>query len=73
MSLNPDCEKKVLAMGSGEAINRGFLDIFKAVAVEIGDLPSGTLVVPFYDEHSGIKTGDFVAELHFVVRRVDTP
>lgn len=74
MSLHPDCEKKILSLGEGESVRRGMLDIFKATVndVVIQGLPNGTCVVPFYNEESGLKPGDWAAELHFVVRQVES-
>ena len=70
--LHSDCVKKILALGEGEAINRGFLDLFKAVVNDsiATNLPNGTLVVPFYDENTDFKPGDWAAELNFVVRKI---
>lgn len=74
MSLHPSCEEKILALGSGQQINRGFLDLFKAVVndAEAQGLPSGTLVIPYYDENSNLQPDDWAAELHFVVRKVES-
>jgi hypothetical protein len=74
MSLHPDVEKKILGLGSGEAVNRGFLDLFKAVVNDCiqQNLPNGTCIMPFYDEDSGLEPGDWAAEIHFVVRQVES-
>ena len=69
--LHSDCEKKILDLGQGEAVNRGFLDLFRAVMndSEAQNLASGTLVLPFYDENTNFKPGEWAAELHFVTRK----
>lgn len=74
MSLHPDVEKKIMALGESESLRRGFLDIFRATAkdAEIQNLPSGTLMIPFYDAESGLQPGDWAAELHLVVRQVES-
>ncbi len=70
--LHPDCVKKIIDLGQGEAINRGFLDLFNAVMndSEAKSLPNGTLVVPFYDENTNFQPGEWAAELHFVARKM---
>ena len=74
MSLHADCEKKILALGESESIRRGLLDMFQAVAkdTEIQRLPSGTCIIPFYDAESGLQPGDYAAEMHLVVRQVES-
>lgn len=74
MLLHPDCEQKVLSIGEGESLRRGFLDIFRATINDClqQDLPSGTLIIPFYDGDSNLKPGDWAAELHLVVRQVES-
>lgn len=74
MSIHPDCEAKINAFGGNESIKRGLLDLFKAVsndAIQSG-LPSGTLVMCFYDEDSNLQPGDWAAELHIVARKVES-
>ena len=74
MILPSDCEQKVLALGKGEAVNRGFLDIFRAMANEanIDGSPSKTMILPMYDASSGLQPGDWAPELHFVIRKVES-
>lgn len=69
--LNKDSSQKILNIGKGEPVNRWFLDFFKAMAKEavIKDAPSVTLVVPMYDEQTNPALGEYLAELHFVVRK----
>ena len=57
-----------------EITAEGVLELFQAVATEAKsmDLPSGTLVTTFYDQESKLVPGEYAAEIHFVVRRVDT-
>ena len=74
MPLPKDVEDKTLALGQGEAVNRGFLDIFRAMANE-GDIdgsPAKTMILPMYDAQSGLQPGDWAAELHLVVRKVES-
>lgn len=70
--LHSDCVKKILALGEGEAVNIGFLSLFEAVVndSDIQELPSGTLVLPFYDEDTNFQPGEWAAELHFVARKM---
>lgn len=70
MNIAPDCLRKVEAIGQNAG--RGFADIFRAMATELSlsDDPSQTLVVPMYDETSGLKPGEYAAEIHFVLRKV---
>ena len=75
--MNPlpdDVTKKVMALGRGEAVNRGFLDIYRAMANEanIDGSPAKTMILPMYDKDSGLKPGDWAAELHFVIRKVES-
>lgn len=72
--LPADVEKKTLALGRGEAVNRGFLDIFRAMANEgnIDGSPAKTIILPMYDKDSGLKPGDWAAEIHFVIRKVES-
>lgn len=72
MPLPTDVEQKIMNLGRGEAINRGFLDIFNAMVNEsdIDLSPSKTMVLPLYDASSNLQSGDWAAELHFVVRKV---
>lgn len=74
MPLPADVERKVMALGRGEAVNRGFLDIYKAMANEanIDGSPAKTMILPMYDSASGLKPGDWAAELHFVIRKVES-
>ncbi|MCI0564662.1 MAG: hypothetical protein MN733_39850 [Nitrososphaera sp.] len=73
MPLPADVEKKIMNLGKGEAVNRGFLDLYKAMANEANydGAPSKTIILPMYDSESGLKPGDWACELHFVIRRVD--
>lgn len=68
-----DCEKKIREMAKADYITQGFVDLFTAVANDsrLKENPSGTLIVPMYDESSGLQVGDYACELHFVVRRVE--
>jgi hypothetical protein len=74
MSLHPECERQVMALGGNDSIKRGLLDIFKATVQDtiIQGLPNGTCVIPFYDKDSDLKPGDWAAELHCVVRQVES-
>ncbi len=68
-----DCADRIMAFGDNDSIRRGLLDLANACAndSESQRLPSGTLVVAFYDETCNISPGDWVAELHIVTRKVD--
>jgi len=70
--LNKDSADKILTMSPSDTVNRGFFDLFNATVNEAAlmNLPSGTLVVPMYDEKTNPLPGEYVAELHFVVRKV---
>lgn len=72
--LPDDVTKKIMALGRGEAINRGFLDLFRAIANEanIDGSPAKTMILPMYDRDSGLKPGDWAAEIHFVIRKVES-
>lgn len=74
MSLPVDVENKIMNLGKGQAVNRGFLDIYKALVNEsdMDGAPAKTLVFPFYDRNSKLKPGDWAAELHFVIRKVES-
>ena len=77
--LHSDCVKKILALGQPSGVGlpnsvaKGLLEAFIHIIMDCEDqnLPSGTLVVPFYDENTDPSSDDWVAELHFVVRRGD--
>lgn len=73
MPLPDDVQKKIMGLGRGEAVNRGFLDIYRAMANEanIDGSPAKTMILPMYDKDSGLKPGDWAAELHFVIRKVE--
>ncbi len=66
-----DCKKKVL--GIADRPQQGFLDLFVAISREAAaeGLPARTLVFPMYDENSGLRPGEYAAEIHFVVRKVE--
>jgi len=72
--IHPDCIQKVLNLGGNESVKQGLVDLFRAAAndAESQDLPSGTIVIPFYDESSKLQPGDWAAELHCVVRKVES-
>lgn len=69
--LNEDSVQKILNIGRGEPVNRWFLDFFRTITNEaiIKDAPSATWVVPMYDELTNPAPGEYLAELHFVVRK----
>jgi hypothetical protein len=71
--LHSDCISKILGLCQGESVRDNFLSLFEAVQndAEQQFLPHSTLAYPFYDEDSDLKPGDWVAELHFVVRQVE--
>lgn len=73
--LNKKSADKILTMSPSETVNRGFFDLFNATANEakMMNLPSGTLIVPMYDEETNPLPGEYLAELHFVVRKVHEP
>lgn len=74
MPLPDDVQQKIMGLGRGEAVNRGFLDLFTAMANE-GDVdgsPAKTMILPMYDASSGLQPGDWAAELHFVIRKVES-
>lgn len=73
MPLPDDVQQKIMGLGRGEAVNRGFLDLFTAMANE-GDIdgaPSKAMILPMYDASSGLQPGDWAPEIHFVLRRVE--
>lgn len=74
MPLPSSVEQKVLSLGHGEAVNRGFLDIFRALANEanLDKSPMKTMILGMYDAQSNLQPGDWAAELHFVVRKVES-
>lgn len=71
--LPKDCELKIRALAAAPQIETAFVELFTAVIndAKIRNLSAGTLVVPMYDENSGFHSGDYAAELHFVVRKVE--
>ena len=74
MPLPLDVERKIMALGRGEAVNRGFLDLYRVMANEavLDGSPAKTMILPMYDKDSGLKPGDWAAELHFVIRKVES-
>lgn len=73
MRLAPDCVKKIEGLGDNESIRRGFRGMFEALANEATSqkLPASTMVMVLYDENSNIQPGEYAAELHLVVRKVE--
>lgn len=71
--LKPDVEDKVMGLGKGEAVNRGFLDVFRAMANEANfdGAPSKTMILPMYDDSSALQPGDWAPEIHLVIRKVE--
>jgi len=71
--LNEHCKEIILGLGKGEPLNQAFVDIFNAVANEaaVKKIPSSTFLMPLYDENTNPQPGDYLAELHFVVRKID--
>jgi len=67
------CTDKVLAMGGNDNIRRAFSEMFTAISDEgeMQQLPSATLVIPFYDEACNLQPGDWAPEVHLVVRKID--
>lgn len=61
-----------MAFGDNDSIRRGLLDLANAAAndAEAQELPSGTVVIPFYDETCSLSPGDWAAEIHVVTRKV---
>ena len=74
MSLHPSCEDRIMKLGNNESIKKGFVDLFRAVSNEavLKKVPSATFVQLLYDEDSNLQPGDWAAELHFVVRQVES-
>ncbi len=70
--IHEDCIKMIRSFGNNDSIRQAFVDLFNAVAsdAESQGLPSGTLVVPFYDDNCSLVPGDWAAELHLVARKV---
>lgn len=68
------CQDKIWTLGDNESVRRGFIDLFNALSndAEIQGLPSATLILPFYDETSGLQPGDWAPEIHLVLRRVES-
>jgi len=74
MSLHPSCEEKIMGLGNNESIRRSFVDLFRAVtnnAIVLG-VPNATEVLLLYDEDSNLQPGDWAAEIHLVVRQVES-
>ena len=69
MSFKPDCDSKIEALCQRPKVLQDILECMEEEMSENGQ-PSCTLVIPLYDEHSGLESGDLAPEIHMVVRRV---
>ena len=51
----------------------GMVELFETLAAdaELNDIPVMTLMVPYIDDDDEYETGQYVPELHLIVRRVD--
>jgi hypothetical protein len=67
--LNDKVKAKILGL---RLTNESLLAMFEEIAadVKIREIPSGTLIVPLYED-GDLKPGDFAPELFFVIRRVE--
>ena len=67
------CEAKIRDLARGPNLEQVFIELFEVIIKESKalDNSSGTVVVPMYDEETGLQPGDFAPELHFVARRVE--
>jgi len=74
MPLPSSVEDRVMNLGKGEAVNRGFLDIFRALVTEadFDHSPIKTMILGMYDKDCNLQPGDWAAELHFVIRKVES-
>lgn len=56
----------------GDTIRQGFFDLFNAMANEarIKNSPAQTMIIPMARPGAIIAPGEYMAELHFVVRKV---
>lgn len=73
--IHHQCQERIMKMGDDATIRRGLVDMFNAASKDAQekDLPSATLVVPYYDDQCNLQPGDWAAELHLVVRKVVSP
>jgi hypothetical protein len=62
-----------MAFGGNDSIRRGLLDLANAASndAETQGLPSGTVVIPFYDETCSLSPGDWAAEIHIISRKLE--
>jgi len=74
MPLQQSVEDRVMQLGHGEAVNRGFLDLYRAMANEanLDGSPAKTMILPLYDAACALQPGDWAPELHFVIRKVES-
>jgi len=70
-------EERVMNLGDNENLRRGFLDIFRALAVECEmdeqsgiNVPTRSLNMPMYKD-GDLQPGDWAADLFFVIRKVE--
>lgn len=73
MKLADGCVRKIENLGNKESIRRGFRSLFEAITQEAlaHHLPASTMVMLLYDEEDQLQSGEYAAELHFVVRKVE--
>lgn len=55
----------------GENVDLIFLEIEKHCIEH--DLPNATLAIQYYEEGDNLGHGDYVPEIHFVLRRIHDP
>lgn len=67
------CANRILEMGGEGPVRQAFLNLFNAMSdsSDLDNLPSATLVIPFYDEACNLQPGDWAPEIHLLVRKVD--
>lgn len=79
MPLPLACENKIRTLGESESIRQGLLDLFKAMVKEseieeeqLGEtFPHKSLAWLMYED-GDLEPGDWAAELHLVIRKVET-
>ena len=68
------CRDYVKTLGNNSSLRQSFLELFDALAQEAGfrELPSHAITIPCFDMDNppDLDVGDWVPEIHLVIRRV---
>lgn len=69
------CRDYIKSLGNNSSIRQSFLDLFDALAQESGfrELSANSITIPCFDMDNppDLDDGDWVPEIHLVIRKVD--